>query len=48
MYRPGNNDFVLGELGKAVERCPHVNRFIRDRAFEIQKSVLQRKKNYGG
>ena len=44
MYRPENNDFVLDELEKVVDRYPHVNCFIYDRACKIQKSVLQRKK----
>ena len=44
MCRPGNNDFVLDELGKAVDRYQRANCFIYDRACKIQKSVLQRKK----
>ena len=46
MYRPENNDFVLGELEKVLVRYPHVNCFIYDRGCKINNSVLQRKKNY--
>ena len=43
-YRPGNNDFVLDELEKALSRYPHVNCFIYDSACKIKKSILQREK----